>query len=107
VLKTVDEICTRLVKTLDPESVILFGSRARGTDSDLGDIDLLIVQETSERPIDRRITAEKALSDRAVPLDIFVYTPWEMRFLHSIGSPFIEEVLETGRVLYMRKATEE
>jgi HEPN domain-containing protein len=34
-----------------------------------------------------------------------VYTPEEIRALYAAGSPLIEEVVETGRVLYMRKAT--
>lgn len=106
-LDTVEEICQRLVKTLDPQSVILFGSRARGDADDSSDVDLLIVQETTERPIDRRIAAEKAVADRGLPLDLFVYTPAEIRYLHGIGSPFIEEILAEGRVLYMRKATEQ
>jgi HEPN domain-containing protein/predicted nucleotidyltransferase len=107
VLQTIEEICQRLIETHDPESIILFGSRARGTATQSSDIDLLIIQESQERPIDRRIGVEKTLADRGVAIDILVYTPAEMRFLHSIGSPLIEEVIETGRVLYMRKATEQ
>jgi len=107
VLTTIDQICDRLVESLDPESIILFGSRARGAGTESSDFDLLIVEDTDDRPIDRRIRAERAVSDRGVPLDIFVYAPREMRFLHAIGSPFIEEVLQTGKVLYMRKATEQ
>jgi uncharacterized protein len=95
------------VKTLDPRSVILFGSRARGKADDASDVDLLIVRDTEERPIDRRIAAEKAVVDRGLTLDLFVYTPAEMRYLHGIGSPFIEEILAEGRVLYWRKATEQ
>ncbi len=92
---------------MDPESIILFGSRAAGTARETSDFDLLIVTSAGARPVERRAIAERALLDRAVPLDIFVYTPQEMLYLHSIGSPFIDEVLETGRVLYVRKATEQ
>ncbi|MFZ3254693.1 MAG: hypothetical protein WA133_10500 [Syntrophales bacterium] len=35
-----------------------------------------------------------------------LYTPREVRYLYSVGSPFIEEVMDTGRLLYMRTATE-
>jgi len=105
-LRTIEDICERLRQTHDPESIILFGSHAHGTATESSDIDLLIVTKSNERPIDRRIRAENALADREVALDILVYTPQEMHFLHSIGSPLIEEVIETGRVLYMRKATE-
>jgi HEPN domain-containing protein len=48
---------------------------------------------------------ERLLSDRQVPLDLLVYTPQELRDLYAAGSPFIEEVVESGRVLYMRKTT--
>jgi HEPN domain-containing protein len=48
---------------------------------------------------------ERLLADRSVALDIFVYTPREVRELYAAGSPFIEEVIESGRVLYMRKTT--
>jgi predicted nucleotidyltransferase len=107
VLRTIEEICQRLVETHDPQSIILFGSRARGAATQSSDIDLLIITEADGRPIDRRIGVEKALADREVALDILVYTPEEMRFLHSIGSPLIQEVIETGRVVYKRKATEQ
>ncbi len=70
------------------------------------DIDLLIIKETDKRMIDRRMEVEKILADREVPLDVFVYTPEEARRLYSIGSPFMEEIMDTGRLLYMRQATE-
>jgi len=106
-LKTLDEIRARIITSYDPDRIILFGSRAAGTNTDESDYDLLILKDTHARPIDRRIEVETILQDRAVPLDIMVYTPREMNYLYSIGSPFIEEVIETGRVLYMRKATED
>jgi HEPN domain-containing protein/predicted nucleotidyltransferase len=104
-LKTLEEIRDRVVSAYDPDRIILFGSRSTGTAAEESDYDLLILKETRSRPIDRRIEVEKILEDRAVPLDILVYTPQEMSYLYSIGSPFIEEVIDTGRVLYMRKAT--
>ena len=105
-LATIDDVRDRIIAFMDPESIILFGSRARGEHRDSSDADILIVQETSKRPIERRMAAEPILADRGLPLDIFVYTPDEVRRLYAMGSPFIEEIVETGRVLYMRKATE-
>lgn len=55
--------------------------------------------------IERRIEVERFLYDRLSPIDIMVYTPQEVRYLFSIGSPFIEEVMEKGRLLYLRKPT--
>jgi len=104
-IKTLKDISSRLIKEYDPEKIILFGSRAEGKDSEGSDIDLVIVKETDKRPLDRRIEVETLLSDRVVPIDIVVYTPDEMRNLYFMGSPFVEEDVEKGRLLYMRKAT--
>ena len=95
----------RIVREFHPDKIILFGSRVEGKDNESSDIDLVIVKETEKRPLDRRIEVETLLADRAVPIDIVVYTPDEMRNLYSMGSPFIEEIVEKGRLLYMRKAT--
>lgn len=105
-LKTIEEIKLRLIESYNPDSIILFGSHARGNAIENSDVDILILKDTKDRPIDRRIEVEKILVDRAMPLDIVVYTPQEMRYLLSIGSPFVEEIIKTGRSLYMRKATE-
>ena len=61
------------------------------------------MKETDQRFIDRRVEVERLLSDRQLPLDLLVYTPRELRDLFAAGSPFIEQVIESGRVLYMRK----
>lgn len=104
-VKELNDISRRLIKEYDPEKIILFGSRAEGKDSEGSDIDLVIVKETDKRPLDRRIEVETLLADRAVPIDLIVYTPDEIRRLYSMGSPFVEEIVEKGRLLYMRKAT--
>jgi len=104
-LSNVEAVLQRLIDAYDPERVILFGSHATGAAERESDIDLLIVKETDRRPTDRRIEVERLLFDRRIPLDILVYTPQELRDLYAAGSPFVEDVIETGRVLYMRKAT--
>ncbi len=104
-IKALNDISQRLVEKYDPDSIILFGSRAEGKEREGSDIDLVVVKETEKRPLDRQIEVEGLLADRAVPVDILVYTPEEVRRLYSLGSPFIEEVMEKGRLIYMRKAT--
>jgi HEPN domain-containing protein/predicted nucleotidyltransferase len=105
-LKSLKDITDRLIEYYQPDRVILFGSRSTQITCEESDVDLLIIKDTEKPAIDRRIEVEKMLSDREIPLDIIIYTPREMLYLFSIGSPFIEEVLEKGRLLYMRKLTE-
>ena len=40
---------------------------------------------------------ESIFTDRTLPIDVEVYTPQEVRYLFSIGSPFVEEVMDKGR----------
>ena len=105
-MRSLKEITKQLVENYKPESIILFGSRATGKINKDSDIDLFIIKETDKRPIERRIEVEQILLDRSIPLDLFVYTPEEVRSLYAAGSPFIEEIMEKGRLVYMRKATE-
>jgi HEPN domain-containing protein/predicted nucleotidyltransferase len=105
-LASLDQIIDRIVTDYDPERIILFGSHASGKARDGSDIDLLIVKETLSRPADRRLDLERLLSDRSIALDLLVYTPRELWRLYANGSPFIEDVMESGRILYMRKVTQ-
>ncbi len=105
-LSSLEDITARIVERYEPDRIILFGSRSRCEETGGSDIDLLIMKESIDRPIDRRRDVERLLLDRVVPVDLFVYTPEEVRYLFSLGSPFIEEIMETGRLLYMKKPTE-
>ena len=105
-LTNLEDITKRIADIYKPDLIILYGSQARGNQRDGSDADFLIVKETDEPPMDRRIRVESILSDRLIPLDIAVYTPQEFRYLFSLGSPFVEEIIEEGRVVYMRKITE-
>src|SRR2546425_5595878 len=104
-IATLEDATEKLIRDYSPERIILFGSHGMEEQTADSDIDLLIIKKTPKRPVDRRIEVERLLSPRSLPLDLTVYTPDEVRELFSVGSPFIEEVLETGRLLYMRKAT--
>ena len=105
-LDTVEAVIGRLVAGYQPDRILLFGSRARGAGGGDGDIDLLVVKDTNAAPQERRAEVERLLADRTLPLDICVYTPAELNRLYRLGSPFIEDVLDSAKVVYMRKATE-
>ncbi|MGR3302843.1 MAG: HEPN domain-containing protein [Candidatus Scalindua sp.] len=104
-LRTVKDITERLIEYYEPDRIILYGSYGTKKERKNSDIDLLIIKKTEKYMIERRIEAETILSDRLVSVDMTIYTPEEVRYLFSVGSPFIEEVMEKGRLLYMRKVT--
>jgi len=106
-MKTIEDAVDIIVKGAQPERVILFGSFSKGSPDGDSDLDILVIKETDKPPIDRRIEIERLFPERDRPLDIFVYTPEEINYLFTIGSPFINEILETGKVVYMRKVVED
>jgi predicted nucleotidyltransferase len=77
---------------------ILFGSLARGKVTPFSDLDLIIVQDTEARFLDRLEPFYAGL-DLRVDADILVYTPQELADLQT-WNPFIQRVLREGKVIY-------
>jgi len=100
--KVILEIVEKIRKEYQPERIILFGSFAYGTPDRDSDIDLLIVKDTPERPIDRRTLIRKIVSDpkRLIPFEPIVLTPREITARLRIGDQFVEKILKDGEVLY-------
>jgi uncharacterized protein len=73
-----DEAVKRLKKEFQPVEIYLFGSHAWGTPHDDSDVDIMvIVSESSERPIKRMQRAHHCLGDLDMSKDVFVQTRTE------------------------------
>lgn len=94
----------RIVEEYQPEKIILFGSYAYGRPNDDSDFDLLIIKQTDERPIDRRVAVRTLLrSLKLWPLvSPIVLTPTELDERLSMGDPFADEIFTNGELLYER-----
>ncbi len=90
----------RLVRELDPERILLFGSHARGTAGRRSDLDLIVVWDTQLQPLERIGRVLALLADAPRPVDVLVYTPAE--FAERVDLPFLRGVLREARVLYER-----
>jgi predicted nucleotidyltransferase len=101
---TIQQILARIVEQYRPDKVILFGSYAYGTPHPGSDVDLLIVKETDERPIDRRVTVRRIAyaPRRGLPFSPLVITPQELAQRLAMGDPFYHEIITRGKVLYAR-----
>lgn len=97
------EIVRRLVEAIDPDKIILFGSRVRGDTHAQSDVDLLIVRP-SEEPSHRRVgRAHRALIGIGVPIDILWYTPEEAQERSEAKYHVVSRALREGQHLYERK----
>lgn len=103
--QTINIIVEKIKNEYKPEKIILFGSYAYGRPNEDSDIDLLIIKNTSERPIDRRVAVRKLVSDpsRLVAFEPIVLTPQEIQRRLDIGDQFFQEIIEKGNVLYDRQ----
>ena len=80
------------------EKVILFGSRAKGTDHEHSDIDICIIAKTKcKRRLAATISAE---IDCDIPVDILIYTTDEWNECIQDEMSFATKILKEGTVLY-------
>jgi predicted nucleotidyltransferase len=69
----------KIVASLHPQKIILFGSYAYGHPTPDSDVDLLVIMETDKPPRERVVAVSLALYPRPFPVDILVKTPRELR----------------------------
>ncbi len=96
----VQTMVDRIVESFHPVRIVLFGSRARGTDTPESDIDLLVVLHDVA---DKRRTAveiRRVLSDMPVCKDIVVTTPDEIARRGDLPGSVLRPALREGKVLY-------
>jgi predicted nucleotidyltransferase len=96
-----EQITQKLVATLNPEQIILFGSHAYGEPNEDSDIDLLVIVSQSNEPRYRRSRlAYRALRGIGVPTDVIIMTQEEVKKKVNVRSSLISRVIHDGRVLY-------
>lgn len=92
------ERIVEVLRSRGAEKIILFGSLARGDVGSSSDVDLIVVEKTDKRFLERLDDIYSAVQPR-VATDILVYTPEEIESLRE-SSGFVRQALREGRVLY-------
>lgn len=98
----ITEIVDRIVKTAQPDKVILFGSRARGDARPDSDFDVLVIKESSEPRYRRSVPLYVALADVPAEVEVLVYTPSEVEEWSHVPQAFVTTALREGTTLYER-----
>lgn len=104
IYEVISKLIERIKERYKSEKIILYGSYAYGVPDEDSDIDLLIIKETKERPIDRRIAVRRLVSDikRKIPFSSVVLTPDELSNRLELGDDFFLEITNRGKTLYER-----
>lgn len=90
----------RVIKAFDPLSLILFGSRARGTARADSDIDLLVVMPTVGNKREVAVKIRRVLHDLPVGKDIVVTTPDELVERGGIIGSILRTALRDGITIF-------
>jgi len=98
--KKIEEIKEKIVKTIAPEKIILFGSYATGEATEESDIDLVVIWDSDLDHHKRNVFLSRLFPKRDFSLDIFAFTKKEAERLKDIAGTILYEAFHHGKVIY-------
>jgi uncharacterized protein len=96
------QVVGRLVRALDPVSIILYGARARGEQRPDSDYDLLVILDAVEDHRAARIEVRRLLDDLPISKDVIVAAMPEIHDLDDPPSGALYWALQEGKSIYDR-----
>lgn len=101
----IDYIVEKIVREIQPEKIILYGSYARGDFHKDSDVDLFIIKDSEESSRMLRRKVEALLRGRRFPLDLRVRKSSEAEWNFRAQNPFyLYHIFKEGKVLYDKNA---
>lgn len=101
-----DRMVQAIVDEVDPEQVILFGSRARDDHRENSDIDLIVVEAEPFGPERSRheemVRLYHAVARFPVATDVLVYSHEDVDYWRDSLNHVLARALREGKVLYER-----
>ena len=95
----IDDVVNQIIEKFKPIKIILFGSYAYGTPTQVSDVDLLVIMETELREVQQEIKILQTIKyDFA--LDVLVKTPKSLQQRISLGDTFLREISEQGKIVH-------
>jgi predicted nucleotidyltransferase len=98
------EIIRRIVAAVDPDRIILFGSRARGDAGSESDYDLLVVKSTNSRTLPLEKAAYRSMVGIMASVDILVETPERLERLREAPGLVFRDAAREGVTVYERRS---
>ena len=103
----IEQMVQAIVTEVDPEQVILFGSRGRGDERENSDVDLIVVEAEPFGPGRSRhqelVRLYHALAGFSVPADVLVYSHADVSYWRDSLNHVLARALREGKVLYERR----
>ena len=93
-------VVNQIVTNYNPEKILIFGSYAQDTATEISDLDLLIIKDTDLPQNKRNYEVRKLLKGVLFPIDILVYTPKEIELFRNEKFTFLYQALKTTKIVY-------
>ena len=101
--EVLDEVVDRILNTVQPEKIILFGSYAYGKPGNESDLDVLVIMNSDLPRYKRSAVIYKALAGLLISKDVLVYTPEEIEEWSEVPQAFISTIVNRGKVIYEKE----
>ena len=99
--KIITKIITKL-KTINPERIILFGSKVNEKDRVDSDIDICIVKKEVKNPLKEKKVIRDLISDINFPIDIILVDEEKYDFYRNENCSVFKDIEKKGRVLWKK-----
>ena len=103
----IGQMVQAIVDEVDPEQVILFGSRGRGDERQDSDVDLVVVEAEPFGPNRSRhkemVRLYHAVAGFPVAADVLVYSREDVDYWRDSINHVLARALREGKVLYERR----
>ena len=102
-LDKIDKAVALVVKAAHPETIIMFGSYARGTANDQSDIDLCVIEAVVSDRRSEMVRLRRVLSPLRIPVDIIVHSSSAINEWAAVSGTLANTIMREGKVLYEKK----
>ena len=100
----INYVVEKIVREIQPEKIILYGSYARGDFHKDSDLDLFIIKDGEESNKIFRRQVDRLFRGRLFSLDVRVRKPLEVEWNFQAQNPFyLYHIFKDGKVLYDRE----
>jgi predicted nucleotidyltransferase len=93
-----------IVENYQPDSIILFGSHARGKATEKSDIDILVISDKEKQlpRYKRGLEVRIKLAEVSAPKDVLFYSRDDIDRWKGVPHTFVDTIFNEGVVLYER-----